>query len=354
MKNFRKSLLISAAFVFTAAFSGCTIGNNNPDSDSEEDKRISPQSITFDWQNAYSEKLIEFRNSSEYSADSKNGSRFDLFDITGDKTPELIISPNNQSQTACRIYSCSNGQLIELGETGNSGTFYYLPDMKLIKDEYVGESFVLGKYISYNNGEFDTIITYNDNAISAASGAAIYYKIDGLEVLLPEYDAALAPYKNAAYVNAGRKYTFGDKALNYALKCSESWGAVIDNNQRQLYKSKLSEILASAPESEFAFELCDLNSDENPELIISNGNTEECYCEVYYYEDSELKHIEGKFGAYGQFTFDAEQFVISAGAVRWSINNSNFSADEYKYSDSLADIGRKYLLTEQNINIALN
>lgn len=299
------------------------------------------------------DKLAEFKNSADFSADVKTGSRFDLFDITGDKTPELIISPDNNGLTPCRIYSCSNGEIVELGETGNCGTFCYLPNMQLIKDEYQGDGFVIGKYISYQDGTFETVISYSDNLMSASSGATIRYEINGEEVLLPDYDSALSEYSASPAIDAGRKYTFGDNALNYAVKCSESWGAVLSLSQKELYRAKLSELLNS-PDAIYAFELCDLNADEIPELIISNGSELQNYCEIYYFAENELAHIDGVFGAYGQFTFDTEQFVLSAGVARWSINNNNFSANDYKYSDSLAEIGRKYLLTEKNITTALN
>ncbi|MCM1133767.1 MAG: hypothetical protein NC340_09885 [Ruminococcus flavefaciens] len=353
MKIFRKSLLISTAFVLSATLFSCS--DSSPDQPSvTDDTGISPQSITFEWQSIYQDKLAEFKNSADFSADIDSGSRFDLFDITGDKTPELIISPNNSGQTPCRIYSCSNGELTELGSTGNCGTFLYLPDLQLIKDEYQGNGFVIGKYVEYQNGSFNTVISYSDNSTSLYSGATITYEIDGQQVLLPEYESALKPYSNAESITAGRKYTFGDNALDYAIKCSESWGAVLQPNQREAYKSTLTDYLSDDSGNSYAFELCDLNSDNSPELIISSGNEKENGCEVYYYENDELQHIDGIFGEYGKFTFDTEQFVLSAGVTRWSINNSNFSASEYKHSENLAEIGRKYLLTETNINLALN
>ena len=340
MKIFRKSLLTSTAFILSISLFSCS-KNNSSDSSELENVKISPQSITFEWQDVYMNKLSEFKSSADFSADVNSGSRFDLFDITGDEIPELIISPNNNGQTACRIYSCINSELVELGETGNSGIFCYLPDMQLIKDEYQGDGF---------------IISYSDNsmsAMSASSGVNIRYEIDGKEVLLPEYDSALSEYNASPAIDAGRKYTFGDNALNYAVKCSESWGAVLLPSQRDIYTAKLSEYLNSLS-SIYAFELCDLNSDEIPELIISNGTALENYCEIYYLTEDGLQKIEGSFGAYGKFTFDTEQFVLSAGSAHWSINNSNFSVDDYKQSDNLAEIGRKYLLNEKNITIALN
>ncbi|MDE7364365.1 MAG: hypothetical protein K2N27_05695 [Ruminococcus sp.] len=357
MKISVKSLLISAMTV-SVLVCGCSQNVTSiPESSlPAEEVKISPQNITFEWQDAYLNKLNEYKKSSDFAGSTKTGSRFDIFDITGDNTPELIISPNTNPQTTCKIFTFANGEITELGEAGNRGTFAYLPDIKLIKDEYQGTGFVLGKYISYKDGIFTTVLSYTDNSMSTSllSGTAIKYEIDGEEVLLPEYEQKLAPYKSETCISAGRKYTFGENTLNYAIKYSESWGAVMPSRQKELYREKLSELLLSSDEQAYAFELCDLNDDENPELIISNGTDDESTCEIYYFEDDELKHIDGTIGANGVFTFDTKQFILSSGVTRWGINDSNFKADDYKHSDSLAEIGRKYRLNESNITVALN
>lgn len=349
MKIFKKSLLTSTAIVMSAIFAGCSVsGSDSP----EEPVKISPESITFEWQSAYENKLNEFKNSGEFSADSVTGSRFDLVDITNDGTPELIISPNNTASASCEIYSCINGYVTSVGTAGSSGEFNYLPNLKLIKDEYQGNAFVLGKYLTYENGELTSILTYKDNSKSMASGGSIIHEINGEEVLLPEYDAALAPYEEEISVNIGRKYTFGETAVKYALKRSESWGAVLNLNEKNLFRAKLTEKLTEQAEHNYAFELCDLNGDDIPELIISDGTDLDSSCEIYYLAGSELIQAEGKFGENGKFSFDTENLIFFTESSYWSINNDNFSAENYTASESIVEIGRKNLLTSRNIDSA--
>ena len=335
----------------TAIFTGCSTNNSES---SEEPVKISPESITFEWQNAYENKLNEFRSSSEFFSDNNTGSRFDLVDITNDGTPELIISPNNMASTSCEIYSYTNGSVTSIGTIGSNGMFLYLPNVQLIKDEYQGTAFVLGKYLSYEKGELASVLTYKDNSKSASSGGSIIHEINGEEVLLPEYDAALAPYENEPSVNIGRKYTFGETSIKYALKRSESWGAVINSNEKNLFRSKLTEKLAESSETgnNYAFELCDLNGDDIPELVISKGTDSDSLCEIYYFAGVELIQAEGEFGEGGEFSFDTENLIFFTESSYWSINNDNFSTENYTASDSIAEIGRKSLLTYKNIDSA--
>ncbi len=352
MKTFKKSLLTSTAIVMTAILAGCS--DNSSESSPEEPIKISPENITFEWQGAYENKIDEFKNSAEFSGDIDTGSRFDLVDITNDGTPELIISPNNDASASCEIYSYTNGSVASIGTIGSNGMFCYLPDVKLIKDEYQGNSFILGKYLSYEDGELNSILTYKDNSKWAASGGSIIHEINGEEVLLPEYDSALAPYEEEPYISIGRKYTFGETAVKYALRRSESWGAVLTSNEKSLYHTKLMEKLTESTETEnnYAFELCDLNGDDIPELIISKGTDPDSSCEIYYFSGNELVQAEGEFGENGQFSFDAENLVFFTEFSCWSINNANFSAENYVVSDSIAEIGRKNLLTLKNIDSA--
>lgn len=351
MKTFKKSLLTSTAIVMTAVFAGCSTGSSES---SEEPVKISPESITFEWQNAYENKLNEFKSSAEFSSDNDNGSRFDLVDITNDGTPELIISPNSTASTSCEIYSYTSGSVESIGTVGSNGMFLYLPDVKLIKDEYQGTAFVLGKYLSYEKGELTSILTYKDNSRSASSGGSIIHEINDKEVLLPEYDAALAPYEEEPSVNIGRKYTFGETSVKYALRRSESWGAVLNSTEKNLFRTKLNEKLAesSATGNNYAFELCDLNGDDIPELIISKGADPDSVCEIYYFAGIELIQAEGEFGENGEFSFDTENLVFFTESSYWSINNDNFSTENYTASDSIAEIGRKNLLTSKNIDSA--
>ena len=107
MKIIRNITSISAAIALAAAMTSCS---NKSDSDKKQYERTAPDSVSFEWQKAYESKLNEFKESEDYSDNQESGSAFDLFDITKDGTPELIISPNNDGSTKCLVYSFSDGE----------------------------------------------------------------------------------------------------------------------------------------------------------------------------------------------------------------------------------------------------
>lgn len=345
-------LLTAAAYV---AMTGCS-KNGSDASGKSIFKKTDPESISFSWQNAYESKLTEYKSSELFSENSA----FDIFDITGDGTPELIISSNSESTAKCFVYTYDGGELTEIGETGFCGIVSYCPENKMMKNEYQGSGFVIGNIVSYLNGAFDVILTYSDNMASASIGAEIYHEINGADASLPEYEAALSPYADMKCIEAGRRYTFGDSVIKYALRCSESWQAVMSSDQKKLCEDKLTEVMNLTLDdgTDPAFDLCDLNGDKVPELIISDGSNPEAECSVYYFSDGNLAEMDGKYGADGIMCFDTRNYVFFAdkesGKSYWSIANTSFSSNDYVESDSIAKIGRKYLLNENSILAVFN
>ncbi|MBQ8961816.1 MAG: hypothetical protein IJ071_11495 [Ruminococcus sp.] len=324
---------------------------------------VTPQSIVFDWQEPYKNKLDEFMASDQFKAQGSGGvgaSMFDLRDLTGDNIPELMISPDTDHGTPCQIYTCSGGALSSLGETGDYGMFRFLPALGLVSDEYQGTGFTIGKYLGFENGELVPVVTYSDNTASAATGAIIVHEINGEEVSLPEFDAALEEYRSSPSCNMGRKYTFGEKAVDYAVYCSESWGAVLTPSQKQQYRLLLSSEYEAAQQTgtDVAFELCDLNADDMPELIISEGTFDGASCKIYYINNDEVSQLDGNYGSDGRLGLDIAQSVFYAyGASEntyWSLTDSSFSAAGYTASDSTMECGRKFLLSPDTIEAALN
>ena len=353
MKKF-KILSLTAALLSVCTAFGCQ-QTQEEESVVEEAVKISPRSIVFDWQYVYNSKLTEFMKSSDYSSQAGNESMFELYDITNDGTPELIISPNGGRTTKCEIYTSFNGSVHSLGTYGNNGEVGYIPDMAIVCDEFQGNGFVIGKFLSFVNSEFSEVMTYYDNTASASNGAVIAHKINDEDVSLPEYDAALKEYRDKYTELLGRKYTFGSETIDYAIQCSESWGAVLNSEQKESCKNILMSAVTDSDDNELqpAFELCDLNNDETPELIVSEGSSENSSCRIYYFSDNELKQLEGAYRGGGVIWFDIEQNVFytstAEGNFYWSLASSDFSADDYVSSGNVMQFGRKYLLTDENI-----
>ncbi len=343
----------------SAALAGCSTTKNVSSSSQEEPEKISPESISFEWQAPYESQLNEFKNSDRYNSNPTDGSAFEITDITGDDTPELIISPSNDKSSVCEIYTCSGGTILELGTAGFFGEFEYLPEQGYIHEEYSGDGFVIGKFKQYDGSELVDKLNYSDNSGEASSGATIVHSINGSEVLLNQYEETLAEYNVGPSFRIGRKFTFGDAAVNYGIHRAESWGAVLNKEQKELCKNKLTELLTSYTDtgSDAAFEFCDLNGDDVPELVVSEGSFSESQCSIYYFSGSEISELDGRYGSLGCIKFDMEKLVFYAETptetTYWSLADSNFSAADYESSGSIMQVGRKFILTEENITSAL-
>ena len=352
-----KALFLAAVFTASAAAVGCseTKTSSTQSSSDTVEQAVSPESISFEWQKSYQSKLDEFKGSDKFSSDSA----FDLYDMTGDGNPELIISQGTDKQAVCEIYSYSGGALSELGSAGFDGEFDYLPEFGLTREEYHGDGFLLGKFRKFEGGELTDFLTYSDNSESASSGASIKHEINGEEVLLNEYEAALAQYVGTLTMHLGRKYTFGDDAVNYAIRRSQSWGAVLGSGRKSLCKKKLFEIADAMGEDnkDAAFELCDLNGDDVPEIVVSSGSATDAVCTIYYFSGDTIEQLDGEYGRYGRLLFDIGSLVFysetETGMTYWSLADSGFSADKYESSGSIMEVGREFALDGVGIDASL-
>lgn len=344
-------LHISSAAAALLILTGCS---SNSSSSSEADapvERTSPKSISFAWQDAYKSLLESFKTSSDFAKDS----RFDLRDIDKNGTPELIISPLSSPSTACQLYTFEDGNIIDLGDNGGYGCFEFYPSNEYISNEHSGQGFLIGEFRRLVDGELKTELSYYNNADSASSGAVITYEINKEEVSLKTYEESLEIIKSTPSMLIGRKFTFGDASIENAVYCSESWGAVLTENEKMLYKNKLNELMEQYDEYA-AFELCDLDKDDVPELIFSEGIAPESSCRIFIIKNGEMTELEGRYGANGRIGLDAEKDVFFSmdspnGNQCWNLTNQ--SLDNYEKSDSIIELGRKNLLTSYSISAVL-
>ncbi|MDE6501765.1 MAG: hypothetical protein K2L10_06740 [Ruminococcus sp.] len=360
--NSKKLTNVFLALALTAVSVGCSDRKANSDSDGNGIINVSPRSIVFEWQSLYEQKLNEFAGTEKFSEIAQNNveeSRFDLYDINNDGVPELFISANNQHKTQCEIFTVSEGQVISVGTLGEYGAFTYYPELRLMNDEYSGDGFVVGKFINFDGKSLKEYFSYSDNSGSASKGTAIKHEINGENLSLPEYDGAMEMYRKARRISIGRKYTFGASTIDYALHCSESWGAVLTPVEKEIFKEQLSNSLATELETgkDSAFEFCDLNGDDVPELIVSEGLSDGDSCRIYYVSNNVLLELDGTYGFKGRLNFDNEQLVFytkgdGSGNACWSLTNTDISS--FNVSRSNMECGRKYLLTEEAIEASVN
>lgn len=345
--NLKKIRTMAVLFTVIAAasISGCSGKKTRSAVENiASETTISPKSIAFEWQEPYRSKLEEFRNSENYSESAGiSGSMFDLYDLNSDGIPELIISSDKDKIPYCEIFTFSGGNVISIGENGDSGGFRFYPETGIVSNEHEGNGFVIGEYLTISDNSLQTEISYYNNSASASMGAAITYEINREEVTLPQYEEALSEYDASPFLDVGRKYTFGSDSIDYALFCSESWGAVMPSSQKKAYQDKLSEI-AETSGSEAAFELFDLNGDDNAELIVSNSISGENSCRIFSYSDGELIELESVDNSVLFVAIDDEKRT-----VLFVISESTDSVADNSKLGSFIQCGRKFILSDEYI-----
>ena len=178
------SAAVAAAFI-CAVSAGCSSQKSRKSPDKNNSKAISPASIVFDWQEAYENKLNSFSANSD--------SRFDLRDLNGDGSPELIISPDSQPSTMCKVYTYIDGAVQDLAELGANGAFFFAPASSAIGYEYDGDGFVIGEYFTITENQLESAVKFYNNSASAANGAAISDEINGESVALPDSIFSTSP-----------------------------------------------------------------------------------------------------------------------------------------------------------------
>ncbi|MBQ8348261.1 MAG: hypothetical protein IJY19_01265 [Ruminococcus sp.] len=344
MKKIR-TMAVLFAVIAAVSTQGCSGKKTSPaEGNIASETTISPKSIAFEWQEPYRSKLEEFRKSENYSESvGISGSMFDLCDLNSDGIPELIISSEKDNVSYCEIFTFSEGNVIRIGENGDSKEFRFYPETGIISNEHEGNGFVIGEYRTISDNSLQTEISYYNNSASASMGAVITYEINREEVSFSEYEEALAEYDSFPHLDIGRKYTFGSDSIEYALFCSESWGAVMSSAQKKAYQAKLSEI-AGTSGSEAAFELFDLDGDDNAELIVSNSVDGENSCRIFSYSDGELSELEGVDNDFLLVAINEEKRT-----VLFANTESTDSFTDNSRSGSFIQCGRKYILNDEYI-----
>lgn len=363
----KKTTFTAFILAFSAIFCGCSEkSESSQPSVIAEEMKVSPESIGFEWQEPYRNKLLEFKKSKSFTeSNGINGSMFDLFDIDRDGTPELIISPSSEINKTSEIFTLADGKAVSIGENGCGGCFSYYADTMTVDHEYRGDGFVMGEFRNISGSKLNTEISYYNNASSASlnlydpgnTGKTIKYKIDSFEVSLPEYDQAVKVYTDQPNIQLGRRYTFTDSSIDYALLCSESWGAVMSDERKDKCVKKLTSLLNEYEGANAAFDLCDLDGDKIPELIISEGDSAEDMCRIFCWNDKQLNELDFKKGFYGKICLDSEKHIFFSSdeineKISASISGGTMIQTD-KRSGSIIDSGRRYPLCEEYIIGAL-
>ena len=81
MKINKALCLIS--LISAVSLAGCSTTDKASSSEAPtEPEKVSPESISFEWQAPYEAKLEEFRNSEQFNSNPNGGSAFEITDVT--------------------------------------------------------------------------------------------------------------------------------------------------------------------------------------------------------------------------------------------------------------------------------
>ncbi len=332
----------AAAVLLTACASGTkTVSEAEPVSEP-----VSPESIVFSWQQVYQDKLAAFRSSSGF-AGGNSGSMFDLCDLNGDGTPELIISPSEANESSCEIYSASGNVPVSIGTVGNKGTFGFIPAINAIDFHYIAKDFELREFFKIEENSLVSLKKFYNNKSAVKSGGRMVYEVDNQAARIADYEDQLAELTSTAEFHVGRKFSFSEAASDYALHCSESWGAVLNDTQKELFSSVLDDLLKEN-NYDAAFELCDIDRDNVPELIVSDGSYTSAICSVYRIDGISISKTAEISTQNGILAFDPVNNVCYDPGARdpKGYKADGSSADGFTPSDSLVMCGRKFMLRE--------
>ncbi|MBQ8297230.1 MAG: hypothetical protein IJX77_05545 [Ruminococcus sp.] len=274
------------------------------------------------WRELYKTKLSEYRDSECFSEESM----FDLYDLDGNGVPELMISENAQAPLS--IYTVLDRGLLSLGTIGSTDAFEnfyaFYPGENVLSvksyftEEYSADSTIFFRMENYSLKATDILAEQRDSTFNE-----YIYTINGEKVTFTEYsDAAYG----SPYIYTGRKYSFGDRIIDYALASQNE----LTDEQKKLYLRKLCELKSEStqyltdPIESPRFELCDLDGDASPELIVSAyASGLGTQCSVFTIHDGKLSDY-GSFGVYGEFRYNAESGSVYTLIQRMGSHHGSF------------------------------
>lgn len=176
-----------------------------------------------DWQLAYQKVLTTYSRIQGFQNGSTKddyGSRWDLFDIDGDGSPELFISPDNSHANGVMVYTCYRGEpkLLQCGEYQAFGEFGLTAvnvEEHLLGSFHTGSGIVRQAFYKVENGtlkEMDTFMNDFESYPPAEQNKAVW-EHNGQTVSREEYEEAYTAYEGLVWrEDIGRQYAFNDRS----------------------------------------------------------------------------------------------------------------------------------------------
>jgi len=195
-----KPIAILVIAALAALLSGCSNPNTPSTSESRtltysapETSQPTSTSAESAWKELYTTELEKHIGS--FSP------KFNICDLDGDGTPELLISDDDIHADGGEIYTVYNGKLYDLGGYGSWGEFQY----DLVNDYIVAGHTGQGEtYISVyrlKNDKMIEIISFHDNMGSVADESQWVFEVNGKSVTQEEYQTECDKYLSGNYAS---------------------------------------------------------------------------------------------------------------------------------------------------------
>lgn len=144
-----------------------------------------PPQFEYDWQCLYYDALID------YIGDPV--AMFNIYDLNGDGTPELLLSKASFHAASGSLYSIYEGEVVCFGEYGSWGEFQYDFERNYIHSGFFQMGSLYLNIFSFENGEIAPVVSlyaYDGSFPSIPEE----YKINDDVVTQEEFNAEYAKY----------------------------------------------------------------------------------------------------------------------------------------------------------------
>lgn len=224
---------------------------------------------------------------------------FSVTDLDGNGTPELLISSDYCHAADVSVYTFSD-TLVPLGNYGSNGVLMYCAEKNIILNGYTGQGCTFSTYYHIENGEIEKLRSFYDNS-GRIGDITLEYKIDDELVTKEEYDSVKQEFAGLEFYSIGRDIPLSENMLNAFAAESGGW--------QSAYQELLSALMSmDSQHINYRFSLSDINSDNTPELIISNGTYRTSTCFVFSF-DGELIPM-GTIGTYGCMGYTPKKGLV--------------------------------------------
>lgn len=164
--------------------------------------------------------------------------KFYLAFIDEDDIPELLLVENYCHAAGVKVYTCSNDEVVEIGEFGSAGNMLYVEKEGLILSCFIGQGESIASYYKMENKEA-VLLCQLHSYPDPVDWLTDLYEIDGVSVskkefkakwreLRGEYEFSLVGYDDGISLNEANLETSLQKLISGQTDFSEDTGDVLN------------------------------------------------------------------------------------------------------------------------------